>query len=69
MACLFSNGGMPLVGGTGEGGSTAPENEEPRFLDEQVWRVSAGLRDVEDARVRFWGGVREEAEGSGSDMA
>ena len=36
MACLVSGGGIPLVGLTGEGGSTAPEKEEPRFLDEQV---------------------------------
>lgn len=53
------------MGLTGEGGFSAPENEEPRFLDEQVSRVSGGLRDVEDARARFWGGEREE---EGSDM-
>ena len=52
MTCLFLNGGIPLVGVTGEGESTASENEEPRFLGEQVSRVSAGLRDVEDARAR-----------------
>jgi len=64
MGCLFSEGGMPLVGETGEGKSGS-ENEEPRFLDEQVLRVSGGLRDVEEARARFWGGEREE---EGSDM-
>jgi hypothetical protein len=65
IACLFSDGGALRVGVTGEGGSVAPESEEARFLDEQVLRVSAGLRDVEDARARFWGGVRQE---EGSDM-
>lgn len=64
MVCLFSEGGMPLVGESGEGKS-ASENEEPRFRDEQVLRVSGGLRDVEEARARFWGGEREE---EGSDM-
>jgi len=64
MVCLLSEGGMPLVGEMGEGKS-ASENEEPRFLDEQVLRVSGGLRDVEEARARFWGGEREE---DGSDM-
>ena len=64
MACLVSGGGISPVGVAGGGGSAAPEREEPRFLDEQVWRVSAGLREVEDARARLWGGVREEGEGS-----
>ena len=64
MVCLFSEGGMPLVGESGEGKS-ASEKEEPRFRDEQVLRVSGGLRDVEEARARFWGGEREE---EGSDM-
>jgi hypothetical protein len=54
------------VGATGEGGSVEPENEEARFLDEQVFRVRGGLREVEDALARFWGGVRED--GDGSDM-
>ena len=48
MACMFSEGGKAL----GKGGSGS-ENEPPRFLDEQVLRVSGGLRDVEDARARF----------------
>lgn len=67
MGCLLSEGGMPLVGVgvAGEGESAASENEEARFLDEQVLIVSGGLQDVEDARARFWGGEREE----GSDMA
>lgn len=64
MTCLFSVGGMPQGGVTGEGESAASENEEARFLDEQVLMVSGGLREVEDARARFWGGEREE----GSDM-
>jgi len=64
MACFVSGGGITLAGATGEGGSTAPEKEEPRFLDEQVCMVSAGLREVEDARARLRGGVREEGEGS-----
>ena len=64
MACLVSGGGIPLVGVASRGESTVPEKEEPRFLDEQVWMVSAGLREVEDARARLWGGVREEGEGS-----
>ena len=63
IARLFSGGGMSLVGVAGEGESAAVEKEEPRFLGEQVSRVSGGLRDVEDARARFWGGEREE-EGS-----
>lgn len=67
MACLVSEGRIPAVGVAGEGGSVAPEREEARFRDEQVSRVSAGLRDVEEALVRLWGGVREE--GEGSDMA
>lgn len=66
IVCLFPGDGISLVGVTGEGGSVAPESEEARFLDEQVLRVSGGLREVEDARARFWGGVRED--GDGSDM-
>ena len=61
---VLSGGGILLVGTTGEGGSVAPEREEARFLDEQVLRVSGGLREVEDALARFWGGVREDGEGS-----
>lgn len=64
MACLVSGGGIPLVGVAGEGGSSVSEKDEPRFLDEQVWMVSAGLREVEEARARLGGGVREEGEGS-----
>ena len=66
IACWFSGCGIFVVGTTGEGGSVAPEKEEARFLDEQVLRVSGGLREVEDALARFWGGVRED--GDGSDM-
>ena len=64
--CLFSEGGIPLVG-VGETGEdiSGSEKEEPRFLDEQVLRVSGGLREVEEARARFWGGERE---AEGSDM-
>ena len=65
IVCLSSGSGIPPVGATGEGGSVEPENEEARFLDEQVLRVSGGRREVEDALARFWGGVREE---DGSDM-
>ena len=36
MFCLVSDGGVPLGGVAGEGGSVASETEEPRFLDEQV---------------------------------
>lgn len=64
IACLFSGCGISFVGETGEDDSVEPDNEEARFLDEQVLRVSGGLREVEDALARFWGGVREE----GSDM-
>ena len=63
IACLFSDGGVAVVGTTGEDGSIGLENEEARFLDEQVSRVSADLRDVEDARARFWGGEREDGSG------
>ena len=66
IVCLFSGGGIPQVGVVGEGGSGGPEKEVARFLDEQVSRVSGGLREVEEARARFWGGVRED--GDGSDM-
>lgn len=62
---LFSGGGILLVGDTGEGGSVEPEKEEARFREEQVLMVSGGLREVEDALARFWGGEREE---DGSDM-
>jgi hypothetical protein len=55
-----------LVGAAGESGSVSLESEQARFLDEQVLRVSGGLREVEEARARFWGGVRED--GDGSDM-
>lgn len=34
--CLFSGGGMSPVAVTGDGRCAAPENEEPRFLGEQV---------------------------------
>jgi hypothetical protein len=57
---LGSGSGVWLVGVSGEGGSVEPENEEARFLDEQVLRVSGGLREVEEALALFWGGVREE---------
>jgi len=65
IVCLFSEGGMPLVGEMGDEGKSGSENVEPAFLDEQVLRVSGGLREVEEARARFWGGEREE---EGSDM-
>lgn len=66
IACWISGGGIFVVRATGEGGSVEPEKEEARFLDEQVLRVSGGLREVEEALARFWGGVRED--GDGSDM-
>lgn len=36
MVRLVLEGGAPLVGVSGEGGSAAPETEEARFLGEQV---------------------------------
>ena len=51
------------MGKSGEGGSVVPE--EVHFLDEQVLRVSGGLREVEDALARVWGGEREDGD---SDM-
>lgn len=53
IVCLFSSGGVLVAGETGEGGSVTPEREEARFLEEQVFRVSGGLLEVEDARARF----------------
>lgn len=67
MARLDLEGGVPLVGVSGEGGSAAAEKEEAGFLDEQVLRVSGALREVEEALARLRGGEREE--GEGSDMA
>ena len=61
---LFPGGGISFVGDAGEDGSVEPENEEARFLEEQVLMVSGSLREVEDALARFWGGERED----GSDM-
>lgn len=68
IVCLLSGEEIMQVGTTGEGGSVSPESEAARFLDEHVLRVSGVLRDVEDARARFWGGVREDGDGDGSDM-